>query len=60
LCVPKALGKMPACEKAIHNLQFITGNKNKYLPFISSIILDLFYEGIHTGQHQKPGSLPLK
>jgi hypothetical protein len=51
---------MPDSEKTIHNPQFISGDKNSSFSFLSSIILDLFYEGIHTGQHQKPGSLPLK
>jgi hypothetical protein len=42
------------CEKTIHNTQFITGDKNKRFPFLSSIILDIYYDGIHAGQKQKP------
>jgi hypothetical protein len=47
------------CEKTIHNLQFITGDKNKRFSFLSNIILDFNYDRIHTGQQQKPGSLQL-
>jgi hypothetical protein len=42
------------CEKTIHNLQFITGDKNKRFSYLSSIILDFNYDRIHTGQQQKP------
>jgi hypothetical protein len=42
------------CEKTIHNLQFITGDKNKHFSFLSSIILDFNYDRIHTSQQQKP------
>jgi hypothetical protein len=45
---------MADCEKTIYNLQFITDDKNKRFSFLSSIILDLFYDGIHKGYQQKP------
>jgi mannose-6-phosphate isomerase-like protein (cupin superfamily) len=46
-------------EKTIQSSQFITVDKNKHFSFLSSIILDLFYDGIHSGQHQIPRILPL-
>ena len=42
------------CEKTIHKLQCITGDKNKRFSFLSSIIWDFNYDRIHTGQQQKP------
>jgi hypothetical protein len=42
------------CEKTIYNLQFITGDKIKRFSFLSIIILDFNYDGIHTGQQKKP------
>jgi hypothetical protein len=41
---------MEDCEKTIHNPQFIIGDKNKRFSFLSSIILDWFYDGLHRGQ----------
>jgi hypothetical protein len=45
---------MSDCEKTIHNLQCITGDKNKHFSYLSSIILDFNYDRIHTSQQQKP------
>ena len=46
-------------EKTIQCSQFITGDKNKHFSYLSSIILEFYDDGIHTGQQQKPGSLEL-
>jgi hypothetical protein len=46
-------------EKTIQSSQFITGDKNKHFSYLSSIILEFYDDGIHTGQQQKPGSLEL-
>jgi hypothetical protein len=50
---PPRLQVTSACEKTIHNSQFIIDDKNSSFSFLSSIILDFYYDGIHTGQQQK-------
>jgi hypothetical protein len=52
--VVKKLPLKSDCEKTIQSSQFITGDKNKRFSFLSSIILDFYYDGIHTGQQPKP------
>jgi hypothetical protein len=43
-----------AHENNMHNLYFIIDDKNRIFSFLSSIFLDLFYDGIQKGCQQKP------